>query len=118
MFSSCCQVEVTSCFIVFITLFLVHCFSNLKFSSCCQISISCFVDFISNVLVFSSCHETNQLLFCVSLTSSLVFLCRFLVVKLVTISCVSSSSMSCSLETSNFQKLLHRNRFVGVLLCF
>lgn len=77
----CCQVELTSCFIVFI-LFLVHCFSNIKFYSCCQTGILCFIDFIFGALVSSSRH-TNKLVSCVSLISSLVFLCLLLVVKLV-----------------------------------
>ncbi len=80
---SYCQVEILSCFIVFITLFLVHCSSNLKFSSCCHAGISCFVDFIFGVLVSFSCHQANKLISCVLLISFLVFSCLLLLVKLV-----------------------------------
>ncbi len=70
-------------FIIFIALFLVHCFSNLKFFSCCQASILCFVNFIFSALVFFSCHQAGKLVSCVLLTSFLVFSCLLLLVKLV-----------------------------------
>jgi hypothetical protein len=78
-----CHFGITSCFIVFIALFLVHCSNNLKFFSCCQAVISCFVDFIFGALVFLSCHQAGKLVSCVLLTSVLVISCLLLLVKLV-----------------------------------